>query len=330
MWRTVACGATVALLALAACGGDGSTDASSSSASPSAAPVEVTDIEEAGAKRLSIHGDWLAAGEGGIWLSGGADIYRLDPATGRKLATIPVPQIPCEAGDVGFGSLWSATCGKPGLVRIDPGTNKVAGRLALRIPTGMEGEGSVGAGEGGVWLVVDGPDCTSCRVARIDPETMRVTAEVKVQHGSAAVRTGSGAVWVTNPLKDLVEKIDPGDEKVVDAIETGPGPRFFDVGEGGVWTLNQGDGTVTRIDPGTGKATMVDADVPGDGGDLTAGGGWVWARGSGVLLVRVDPDEGAVVARYGPSSGSGAVIVGGGAVWLSAHDINAVWRLPLP
>jgi len=49
-----------------------------------------------------------------------------------------------------------------------------------------------------------------------------------------------------------------------------------------------------------------------------------------VLLVRVDPDEGAVVARYGLSSGSGAVIVGGGAVWLSAHDINAVWRLPLP
>ena len=328
MWRTVTCGATVAFLALAACGGGGRE--ATSSPSPSASPAEPTNIEAAGAKRLTIHGDWLAAGARGIWLSGDAEVYRLAPATGRKVATIPVPQVPCEAGDVGFGSLWSATCGEPGLVRIDPETDKVVGHLALKIPSGMGGEGSVGAGEGGVWLVVDGADCTSCRVARVDPGTMRVTAEVEVESGSAGVRTGAGAVWVTNPVEDIVEKIDPVAEKVVDSIGTGPGPRFFDVDEGGVWTLNQGDGTVTRIDPATGKATTVDASVPGDGGDLTAGGGWVWARGSGTLLTRIDAESGEVVERYGPSSGSGAVIVGGGAVWLSAHDINVVWRLPLP
>jgi len=35
------------------------------------------------------------------------------------------------------------------------------------------------------------------------------------------------------------------------------------------------------------------------------------------------------VTRYGPPSGSGAVIVGAGAVWISAHDVDTVWRLPL-
>jgi len=30
---------------------------------------------------------------------------------------------------------------------------------------------------------------------------------------------------------------------------------------------------------------------------------------------------------YGPDSGSGAVIFGAGAVWISAHDIKTVWRL---
>ena len=86
---------------------------------------------------------------------------------------------------------------------------------------------------------------------------------------------------------------------------------------------------MTRIDPRTGRTDRIAAGVAGEGGDLTAGGGSVWARGSGTLLTRIDPGRRRVVARYGPPSGSGAVIVGGGAVWISAHDVNAVWRLPL-
>ncbi len=116
---------------------------------------------------------------------------------------------------------------------------------------------------------------------------------------------------------------------MVRTIKTGLGPRFFDVGEGAVWTLNQVDGTVTRIDADTGRTARIPAKVRGEGGDLTVGGGSVWVRGTDRLLARIDPRRRKVVARYGPSSGSGAVIVGGGAVWISAHDINTVWRLPL-
>jgi hypothetical protein len=36
-----------------------------------------------------------------------------------------------------------------------------------------------------------------------------------------------------------------------------------------------------------------------------------------------------VAERYGPRSGSGAVIVDPGALWISAHDIDTVWRLEL-
>ena len=88
-------------------------------------------------------------------------------------------------------------------------------------------------------------------------------------------------------------------------------------------------GSVTRIDPDAGATTQIEAGVPGDGGDLTAGGGSVWARGTGPLLTRIDARTNRVIKRYGPSSGSGGVIVGGGAVWVSAHDVNTVWRLPL-
>ena len=144
------------------------------------------------------------------------------------------------------------------------------------------------------------------------------------------MRAGEGAVWVTNPTKSLVQKIDPETNRVVATTPVGPTPRFLAVGEGGVWTLNQADGSVTRLDPATGEvAATIPADVAGGGGDITTGGGAVWARGSGYLLTRIDPKTNEVVGRYGPSSGSGAVIVAPGAVWISAHDVGMVWRIPI-
>jgi virginiamycin B lyase len=292
-----------------------------------------TDIERAGATKLTVHGDWLAAGAGGVWLSAPGEkvIRRLDPSSGAVAATVRVPQDPCEATDVGFGALWTATCRTEGLARIDPATNKVSGFVRLAIPLSLDGEGSVGAGAGGVWLVVDGPQCSSCRVARVDPRSLRVVARIPVREGAAAVRVGYGAVWVTNPEKNLVQKINARTNRVVATTRVSGGPRFFDVGEDGVWTLNQRSGSVTRLAPSTAHVTArVAASVPGDGGDMTVGGGWVWARATSVLLTRIDPRTNHVVERYGPSSGSGAAIVGYGAVWISAHDVRTVWRLPLP
>jgi streptogramin lyase len=113
------------------------------------------------------------------------------------------------------------------------------------------------------------------------------------------------------------------------STQVGPTPRFLAVGEGGVWTLNQGDGSLTRLDPASGEVvTTISAQVIGEGGDITTGLGSVWVRGSDFLLTSVDPGTNAVDARYGPPSGSGGVIVASGAVWLSAHFVGKVWRLP--
>jgi len=296
--------------------------------------LPVTDIGQAGATSVKVAGDWLAAGEGGIWLSDppGKVIRRLDPGSGALTATIRVPQEPCEATDVAFGALWTATCGSPGLARIDPKSNKVSGFVALPLSGELlAGEGSVGAGAGGVWLVIDGPKCLACRVARVNPKSLRIVARVPVRKYSASVRTGYGAVWVTNPDANLVQKINPRTNRVVATTKVGLKPRFFDVGEGGVWTLNQRDGSVTRLDPQTAKVVArIDAGVFGEGGDMTVGGGWVWPRGANALLTRIDPRTNAVAERYGPQSGSGADIVCYDAVWVSAHDVTTVWRLPLP
>jgi len=321
----------------AGCGGGGeATPAGTGETTTEAAttaPAE-QDVTEAGATEVAVTGDWLSAGAEAIWLSNppSREVYRLDPRTGAAVARINVPQGPCAASDFGFGSLWTATCDKPGLAEIDPATNHVSRHLPLGVGAVLDGgEASIAAGEGAVWVVLQGGCSESCAVARIDPRSLEVTARIPVRQGAAAVRAGEGAVWVTNPLKSLVQKIDPTSNRVVATTRVGPAPRFLAVGEGGVWTLNQQDGSVTRLDPPSGKAAAtIPAEVVGQGGDITTGGGSVWVRGSGYLLTRVDPETNGVATRYGPSSGSGAVIVGSGATWISAHDVGIVWRLPLP
>ena len=318
-------------------GGHGSTSGETTTApsgeSNSEATVSEKDIADTGAAEIDITGDWLSAGAGAVWLSSPGDqsIYRLDPKSGETVATVAVPQLPCAASDFGFGALWTETCDKAGLAKIDPRTNRVSRHVGLPIGALSEdGEASLGVGEGAVWLVLGAKTCESCFVAQIDPRSLDVTARIDVREGAAAVRVGEDAVWVTNPSRSIVQKIDPRTNRVVATTQVGPTPRFLAVGEGGVWTLNQGDGSLTRLDPASGKVVAtIPAQVIGDGGDITAGLGFVWVRGSGVLLTSINPKTNAIDTRYGPPSGSGAVIAAPDAVWLSAHDVGKVWRLPV-
>ena len=125
----------------------------SGAAARSSDEVPVTDIDKAGAIRINVSGDWLAAGAGSVWLSDppAKVIRRLNAPTGKTVATIRVRQLPCEAPDAGFGALWTATCKIRGLARIDAKSRKIR-HVRVAIPRSLNGEGSIGAGAGGVWL----------------------------------------------------------------------------------------------------------------------------------------------------------------------------------
>jgi YVTN family beta-propeller protein len=104
------------------------------------------------------------------------------------------------------------------------------------------------------------------------------------------------------------------------------------LGEGSVWVLNQTDGTVSRIDPQTNSvvATIAVSSTPVDGGDIAVGCGAVWARVDDELVARIDPATNEVVARYGPPTDDGSVACADHVLWISAHDANTIWRVPLP
>ena len=259
-------------------------------------------------------------------------INRINPTSGQIDAKIGISN-PCQASDFGLNAVWTATCGPRGLARIDPTTNKRSAFLKMLVSVRWRGEASIGVGANAVWVVLDTSKCLACSLARVvsRPRSLRIVKRIPIRAGGAGVRFGEGAVWVTNPAFGVVQKIDVARNRVVATIKVGRTPRFFAIGEGGVWTLDQDDGSITRVDPATGAVVAtIPAGVLGSGGDMTAGGGWVWARGTDILLSQIEPRTNTVIRRYGPPSGSGAVVVGFGAVWVSAHDVSTVWRLPLP
>ncbi len=272
--------------------------------------------------------DWLAVDEGGaaMWVSNKPkdSVSKLDPKSGTVTATVAVGKRPCSGLATGFGSLWVPNCGDattaPSMSRVDLKT----GEVVATIKTGVGNtEGAIATGAGSVWLLTDAKGT----LARFDPATNAVVAEIYLSPGSYGVAFGEDAVWVTSTENSTVTRVDPHTNLVVETIAVGKAPRFITTGGGAVWTLNQGDGSVSRIDPKTNKVVAtVEVGVPGGGGDISVGEGSVWVTAFDFPLSRIDLSTNTVVQQF-HGKGGDAVRVGLGSVWLSNLAASNVWRL---
>jgi YVTN family beta-propeller protein len=314
--------------------GPGPREAQTSSPQPEPELPEITTVRQAGgddAIRAPESADWVLVAFGRAWVSRvGKGVGFYEARTGRLQGSVAVPQSPCASMDSGFGAVWTATCWKRGIARIDPKTNKVTKWVAVDVPA--DGESSIGAGEGGIWAIADGDDCSGCVLVRIDPETVKITDTYDVPEGGVAVRAGLSGIWITNSWEDRVVHVEAETGEVLSQIDVGLDPRFLDVGEGGVWVMNQTDGSVSHIDP---KTDEVVATIPVDaqeifGGDLTVGTGFVWLRANDELVAQIDPATDRVVARIGSPEASGSAYASEGQLWISAHfEKPQGWRAVL-
>lgn len=329
--------------ALSGCGGD-SADTSTTAATTSTPSTTTTDVHgvdllKAGAKEVEIEGDWLVATDDAIWLSADTELDRLDPKTGERTGVVDVPGGPCLSPAYAFGALFAATCyADEGLVRIDPKKLEVTDSISLQTPDLYNQEGTVAAGEGAVWVIVDGKGCEACVLAGFDPQTLATTHEIDLDPGAASVAAGNGLVWVTDSKRNRVLRIDPGTDTVVGETKVGGLPQYLAVDSNGVWVLNQLEGTVMQLDPESGELIRtIEADMAGAGGSITVGQGSVWVRGTLTLLKQIDSKTGAVVAQYGPDTGNGDALAADGVLWVSAFKpghgsgpgSGVVYRLPL-
>ena len=288
----------------------------------------VTDLASTGALviRANPSPDFAFVAGGFLYVSGvDKGIGKID-STGKVRASWTIPGDSCQGLDVGFGAVWSATCKTPpGLVRIDVATDELTPIDIGGKPP--DSESSVGAGEGAVWMIVD---FIERHLIKVDPATNAVVARYAIPGYVSAVRAGLGAVWIADPQASTIQRFDPVTGTVVATIEVGRRPQFLTVGEGAVWTMNQSSGTISRIDPAANTVVAtIELGEYVQGGDIAVGGGFLWLRGSSMLLFKIDPTTNQIVARYGPASGSGSVAADDDAVWITAHDITTIWRLPL-
>jgi streptogramin lyase len=142
----------------------------------------------------------IAAEDGAVWSAEQlAGVYRVDPAADRVVARIRVGprgrRLAIQSVVLGGGEVFAVgartgrnqvTTGETALVRIDPVSNRVEAVMSLPGGAGS----AVAYGAGALWVAqLNGPS-----IYRLDPETGRVTDEVRAKPGAAFAIAG-GRLW---------------------------------------------------------------------------------------------------------------------------------------
>ncbi len=271
-------------------------------------------IDAAGDRQITVAPD-------AVWVSNrtAGTVTRIDPKTNVASAPMVIGQGPCRSLVVAFKSVWTPLCDGPALARVDAQSGKAAPVL---IKVGVNAAGPIVTVTGSVWMITD-PAGT---LARLDPDTNAVVAEVTVPAGAGALAAGNDAVWVTSATTDVVIRVNGHTNVLVEAIKVGRGPSAVASGEGSIWTFNGGDGTVSRIDPATNKVTeTIKTGVTGTAGALVVGEGSIWLSAPGAPLTRIDPVTNSVRQQFS-GTGGGALAIGLKSLWLTATP-TAIWRI---
>jgi virginiamycin B lyase len=217
--------------------------------------------------------------------------------------------------------MWVSNSPKGTVSRLDPKNSTVAATVA----TGKRPCSGLAVGFGSLWV----PNCGDQTLVRVDLKTNAVTATIPTTIGSSegGIATGASSVWLVIDKRGTLVRFDPATNKPVAEIRVPPGSYGIAFGEGAVWTLNQGDGSISRVDPKTNKVVAtIEAGISGEGGEISAGEGSVWATIFGFPITRIDPATNKVVQQFvGP--GGDAIRVGRGFIWLSNLKEGNVWRL---
>lgn len=283
-------------------------------------PVELVE------KAMAVPGfpDFLAVDGDTVWVTNDGRVEQWN--TTGKLASFAVPR-PCGTMAIAEGSLWVANCKGAEIYRI----NLETATLEAKVATGLanpKGETNVVAGAGSVWVASD----PAGAVARIDPATNAIIANIKVAPETWYLAFGFDAIWAVSSEGKVLQRIDPATNTVTGTTALGETPGFLAAGEGAVWVQEQGEGTVAKVDPATlavAGRTKVGANLKW--GDIDTGGGAVWLRTTDdQTLVVIDPASGAIRARLGAAVGSGALRWTPAGVWTSAHDKQMLswWSAP--
>jgi len=222
----------------------------------------------------------VAVGAGGVWI-GRNDrqaVIRLDPASGRVVATIPVGfHVFNLAADA--ASVWVVSFEDNMVARIDPTTNAVTVRQSL-----LHEPSAVLLADGSAWISRSG----NATVVRLDAVTGALQAEIPVGRRPLPLVAGSGSIWVRCEQDSTVSRIDPSTNRVVADIPVDPfygldGVDSMAANAGGVWISGL---TLQWIDASTNRVAR---SLPQSGRPYQAASDQLWVLSLGGQISRVAP-----------------------------------------
>jgi len=185
------------------------------------------------------------------------------------------------------------------------------------------------AGEGSVWVV--NRDDNS--ITRIDPESNRVLATIRVGKKPLGVEAGEGLIWVTNTGDGTVSRIDPLTNAVTATIQLGKQPSGVSVSNGAVWVSNFGGrltrgGSLVCVNPKTNAVTQTFkvsfANVVLAQGDNV----WVSSQYDHTILC-IDAESGRIVTTIPIRGQSSGLVVSKDNPWGTDYEHATLWKIHL-
>ena len=270
------------------------------------------------------------AGAGPTTVPAVDSLQRIDPATNRLAATVPLGSVVWRVA-AGEGSVWALDLDGR-YRRVSVATNRAVGTgTTAGLASG------IGVGFGAVWIANrEGSTATSGTVTQVDPANGRARRVIPVPvsqrvpseptFADVVADPASGSVWVASPFELALKRIRPTLGTLVATVATGrTTPRQLAAGEGGVWaTTNFG---VLRVDPSR-NAVVARVALPFDPRDIAVGAGAVWiTSGTGHSVWVVDPATNRVVDRIPVGREPMGVAVGQRAVWVANRRDGTVSRI---
>ena len=234
----------------------------------------------------------IEVGEGGVWVLASANVVHVDPTDGTVVGSVSVGGA-FDSIAVGARTVWVGAF--PGIVRINPATDRELRPVQLNPPSIEQKFAAFGAGS--AWGLT--PDARVTRVdphtgakkgtvdigqsasglasgfdalwiidglqgtlTRVDPDTLDPDMPIAVSGDLDAIATGAGSVWILDSSAGVVTPVDPATTLPGSPIRVGLGPTDVAVGLDAVWTTNRADETISKIDPVTRNVETFEIGAP--------------------------------------------------------------------
>ncbi len=298
---------------------------------PSTAPASTSSPGQPSAvvRKVRIGGfaEGLTYGAGSLWMAAGDRLLRLDAATVRVVASIPIASEDSGPAGVAFGAgaVWVPVAVPGSVWRIDPASNKVVARIQLGVS--LAGFIGVAVSENMVWITSGEQDGRrGGTLIRIDPRRNRVTAKLPLPAVPSDVAARRDSVWIATTSGQVLV-VEPGRGRIVGAVETG-GPLGFTqtiaLGPGAVWLADPLAEVVLRVDPASLRVVAHISTGPVTA--LTVGDDAVWAVGPQGIL-RIDSSRNRVTALLPATELGGVLMVTAAAGWLWAGGADSIAKV---